>query len=376
MHPAARLDGIETSLIRQINALATPFSVNLGIGEPNVEPDGRFREMAAEATRGSWHYSANAGTLSLRKKLAAVLAPGFDPKTELCVTAGTEEGLFALMQAWVGTGDEVLVPNPGFLAYATVARICGATPVPYDLDPDGWRLDVDALARRVTERTKLIVVNTPSNPLGSVVDAETLWRIAELADERDLLVVSDEVYREIWYESPPPSMLGLGRNVLVLDGFSKSHAMTGLRLGWIAARKPLMGPIVKAHQYIATCASVFAQDLAERILDDAEWNAGWLARVREQFRTQRDAAMHEIERHLDVTIAPPAGAFYAFVPVPFCGTVDFARSLATDAAVLTIPGVAFGSAGEGFLRISYAASIDQIGSGIERIGRYMKELGR
>jgi aspartate/methionine/tyrosine aminotransferase len=171
-------------------------------------------------------------------------------------------------------------------------------------------------------------------------------------------------------------MLGLGRNIIVLDGFSKSHAMTGLRFGWIAAAGSLMVPILKAHQYIATCASVFTQELAEQILDDPEWNAGWLARIREQFRTQRDAAVHEIERHLDVAIPPPAGAFYAFVPVPFCGTVDFARSLATDAAVLTIPGVAFGSAGEGFLRISYAASLEQIGSGIERIGRYLAELGR
>jgi aspartate/methionine/tyrosine aminotransferase len=376
MQPASRYAGIETSLIRQINALSTPFSVNLGIGEPNVEPDARFREMAAEATRGSWHYSPNAGTLSLRKKLGAVLTPGFDPKTELCITAGTEEGLFALMQAWVEPGDEVLVPNPGFVAYATLARICGAAPVTYDLDPDGWRLDLDELARQITSRTKMIVVNSPSNPLGSVVDETTLDKIAQLADERDLIVVSDEVYREIWYESPPPSMLGRGRNTIVLNGLSKSHAMTGLRLGWIAACEPLMGPIVKAHQYIATCASVFAQDLAERILDDAEWNAGWLARVREQFRTQRDAALYEIEHHLGVAIPPPPAAFYAFVPVPFCSTVDFARSLATDAAVLTIPGVAFGSAGEGFLRISYAASIEQIGSGIERIGRYMNELGR
>src|SRR5687768_10672754 len=156
MHPADRLSGVELSLIRQINALATPLSINLGIGEPNVEPDARLREMAARASTTSWHYSANAGALSLRKKLCADLP--FDPKSEVCVTAGTQEGLFAVFTAFVNPGDEVLVPNPGFLSYATLAKICGATPVPYDLDPPDWQVELADLHRKITPRTKLIVV--------------------------------------------------------------------------------------------------------------------------------------------------------------------------------------------------------------------------
>ena len=367
---AARLADIELSLIRQINALATPLSVNLGIGEPNVAPDERLREMARHAATTPWQYSPNAGALSLRKKLCH--DTGYDPKSEVCVTAGTQEGLFAVFTAYVNPGDEVLVPDPGFLSYATLAKLCGATAVRYVLEPPDWQIDVAALEKRITPKTRLIVVNSPSNPLGSVASRETLERIAATGR----LVVSDEVYREIWYDAAPASMLGLGDRVIVLNGLSKSHAMTGLRLGWIHARESLMKPIVTAHQYIATCASVFSQALAESILTDRHWNATWLAGVRAQFAAQREAALYAIEHELEATIEPPAGAFYAFVPVPACESIDFAKTLATDAAVLVIPGVAFGPHGQGFVRISYAAPIEQITSGIERIGRYLRGMGR
>jgi aspartate aminotransferase len=371
MKPARRLDGIELSLIRQINALATPLSTNLGIGEPNVEPDETLREFARRAaTTASWHYTPNAGSLALRKLLAAGTA--LDPKSEICVTAGTQEGLFAIFQAFVDPGDEVLVPNPGFVSYATLARLCGATPVTYDIEPPEWRLEARAVLSKITPRTKLIVINSPSNPLGAIAHKDALLAIADAGP----LVVADEIYREIWYDAPPPSMRGLSDKVVVVDGMSKSHSMTGLRLGWITAREALMKPIVTAHQYIATCASAFSQSLAEMILADAAWNASWLERVRAQFRTQREAALYAIERELEAKLAPPAGAFYAFAPVPSCDTLYLARALATDAAVLVIPGVAFGSMGEGFVRISFAAPVEEIGTGIERMGRYLRALGR
>ena len=370
MKPADRLDGIELSLIRQINALATPYSINLGIGEPNTLPDARLRELAQRAATTSWHYSPNAGHLSLRKKLCE--GTTLDPKSEICVTAGTQEGLFSIFTAFVNPGDEVLVPNPGFLSYATLAKICGATPVTYDLDPPDWTIDVDALRKKITAKTKLIVVNSPSNPLGAIADRDTLEAIAALGP----LVVSDEVYREIYYDdAPPASMLGLGDNVIVVNGLSKSHSMTGLRLGWVQAKADLVAPIVTAHQYVATCASVFSQALAEMIFDDADWNASWLASVRAQFGEQRQAALYAIRHELHADIAEPRGAFYAFVPVPACESIAFAKTLATDAAVLVIPGVAFGPRGQGFVRISYAASLEHITSGIERIGRWLRAAG-
>lgn len=370
MIPADRLATVELSLIRQINALATPLSINLGIGEPNVEPDERLREMARAAITTSWHYSPNAGHLSLRKKLCENTP--YDAKSEVCVTAGTQEGLFSIFTAFVNPGDEVLVPNPGFLVYATLARICGATVVTYDMEPPSWQIDVAQLERRITPRTKLIIVNSPSNPLGSVTDAATLQHIANLGP----LVVSDEVYREIWYDAPPASMSGMSDNVLVLSGLSKSHAMTGLRLGWIHAREALMKTIITAHQYVATCASVVSQALAESIFSDPEWNAQWLNGIRAQFATQRQAALYAIVHELEFEIAKPAGAFYAFAAIPACDSISLAKTLATDAAVLVIPGVAFGSHGEGFMRISYAAPVEQITAGIERIGRWLRANNR
>ncbi|HEX7150109.1 MAG TPA: pyridoxal phosphate-dependent aminotransferase [Thermoanaerobaculia bacterium] len=363
---ADRLAGIQLSLIRQINALATPLSANLGIGEPNLSPDDDFKEMARRAATLPWQYSPNAGTLTLRKRIATPL--DVDPKSDICVTAGTQEGLFSIFTAFVNPGDEVLVPDPGFLSYVTLARLCGAEAVPYPLEPPSWQIDVEALRKLVTPKTKLIIVNTPSNPLGAVADERTLKEIANLGP----LVISDEVYRELWYDEPPPSMLGMSDDVIVVTGMSKSHGMTGLRLGWIIARAELMASIVTAHQYVATCASVFSQALAEAILSNRAWNETWLNRARGQFRTQREAALHAIRRELEIDLEPPAGAFYAFVPVPSCDTETFAKTLATDAAVLVIPGVAFGMRGEGFIRISYAAPIDQIGTGIERIGRYLR----
>ncbi len=372
MKPAHRLDGIEMSLIRQLNLLATPLTVNLGIGEPNLEPDEMLRDMARRAATTSWHYSLNAGSLSLRKRVAEGTV--YDPKTEVCITSGTQEALYAIFQAYVNPGDEVLVPDPGFTSYPTVAKLCGATVVPYVIEPPQWKVTLDSM--RFSRNTKLVVVNSPSNPLGSIIDAETLALIARKAADHGAVVVSDEVYHHIWYDAPPPSMAGSLDNVLVVSGMSKSHGMTGLRLGWIMARADVLKPVYTTHQYINTCASVFSQNLTEMIFDNKEWNAGWLDAVRAQFRTQRDAALHSIEKELEAKIQPPVGAFYAFVPVPSCDTLTFTKTLASDAAVLVIPGVAFGEAGEGFVRISYASSLEQIGSGMERMGRWLRANGR
>jgi aspartate/methionine/tyrosine aminotransferase len=369
MKVAERLSGVELSLIRQINALATPLSVNLGIGEPNLEPDAWLRELAVRAAGAPWRYSANAGSLALRKLLAEDTA--YDPRTEICVTAGTQEGLFAIFSAYVDPGDEVLVPDPGFLSYSAITRICGGQPVGYELEPPGWELNAGAISKKITPKTKIIVVNSPSNPLGAVASRQTLEHLASLGP----LVVSDEVYREIWYDQAPVSMTGMGGNVIVVNGLSKSHAMTGLRLGWIHAPAAVLAPVITAHQYIATCASVFSQALGEFVLADHAGNLAWLESVRAQFAQQREAAIYAIEHELGVRLEPPGGAFYAFTPVPSCDTITFAKTLATDAAVLVIPGLAFGTRGQGFVRISFAAPVDQITAGIERIGRWLRTAG-
>ena len=370
MKPAARFDGIEISLIRQINALATPDTVNLGIGEPNVEPDDRFRAMAAEAARTSWHYSANAGVLSTRAAVVRAKKYDADAASEICLTAGTQEALYAIMQAFVDDGDEVLLPDPGFVAYATVAKLAGGVAKTYALDPERWQPDIASLRQAITPKTKIIIVNSPSNPTGGVIDEIALREISDIAKEAGALVISDEVYQDLYYDRVPPTMSGMGDHVIIVSGMSKSHAMTGLRLGWIIAREPLMRTIIKAHQYIATCASVFAQKLTELALTDDDWNAQWLRSVRAQFARQREVALAACAEAIQ-PIPAPGGAFYLFAPVPVCGTVGLATELAKNASVLTIPGVAFGTRGEGFLRISYAAPEEAIRAGFERIATYL-----
>lgn len=372
MLPASRFSSIEISLIRQMNAMARPSTLNLGIGEPNVEPDAELRAMARAAAEGDWHYSPNAGNLSLRTLVAARHGGSHDPQNEVCVTAGTMEALYAIAQAFVDPGDEVLVPDPGFLAYPAIATLAGATPVPYPLIPGSWDVDLDALRNLVTPRTKMIVVNTPSNPTGAILSETTLRAIASLGDERDFLVVADEVYSEVFYETRPPSMLGMGRNVVVVDGMSKSHVMTGLRMGWILARAELMATIYKSHQYIATCASVFAQQLAEKILENQDWNSRWLVRMRAQFAAQRDALFIALRKELALDLAPPAAAFYAFFSVPSIDSYALATKAAAEADVLVIPGIAFGARGEGYLRVSYASDVATIGEGIRRLAPYVR----
>jgi aspartate aminotransferase len=366
MKPAKRFDSIELSLIRQINALAKPSSINLGIGEPNIPPDDELRAMARGAAGTDWHYSPNAGTIHLRELISARHGGALDPATEVCVVAGTMQGLFAIMQAFVESGDEVLVPDPGFLAYPALAAIAGAAAVPYPLLRGSWEVDLEALRALVTPRTKMIVVNSPSNPTGGILSEATLRAIAALAGERDILVVADEVYSEIFYQARPCTMLGMSPNVIVVDGMSKSHVMTGLRMGWVLADAGMMRTIYKSHQYIATCASVFSQRLAESVLESRDWNTRWLEGIRAQFGAQRSVLLDGL-REGGFEIAPPPGAFYAFVPVPSGDSLALAMRLTTETDVLTIPGIAFGARGEGHIRISYAADPELIREGTRRI---------
>lgn len=333
--------------------------------------------MAADVAReGSWAYSPNAGAAKLRQAIAELAGSRYDPRGEICVTAGTEEGLYAVFQAFLQPGDEVLVPDPGFVSYPVLAKLAGATPRPYPLDPDSWSVDLAALEKTWTPETRAIVVNSPSNPTGGVVDEESVAAVVDLARERGAIVISDEVYAEIYYGKRPPSFVGRGDHVVVLGGLSKSHGMTGLRIGWVLASAELMKTIVKAHQYIATCASVFSQDLALRVLSESDWNRRWLDAARAQMLHQRDAAVAGVRRSLHGPVAEPEGAFYLFLPIPECDSVGLAQALATEAAVLTVPGAAFGRRGEGFLRISFAVDVETIQSGISRIADYLSRPGQ
>ncbi len=375
MKPSKRIADVEISLIRQMAAMATPSTFNVGIGEPNVEPDEEFREMARRvASEGSWHYSANAGTLRLRELISERFTPAADPASSVCVTAGTEEALYSIFQGFVSPGDEVLVPDPGFSAYPTLARLAGGASIPYVVETETWQPDLEDIESKITPRTRLMIVNSPSNPTGGVIRKDLLERLVGLAEKHDFLMVADEVYGELYFEERPGSVAGRSKNVAVVNGMSKSHAMTGLRLGWALADPEVMKTILKAHQYIATCASTFAQGLAESILSSPAWNERWLRQTRAQFMRQRDVAVEAVREHLQIPLQIPGGAFYLFIPVPVCDSLAFTRQLIDEASVLTIPGIAFGARGEGFIRISYAAPEDVILESIARIGKFVSRM--
>lgn len=370
---AARFGDVRMSAIRRIAALRRDSSIDLGLGEPDLLPPEWIRDEAARVARdGSWKYSANAGASATRDRIASYA--GVEPGN-VCVTAGAEEALFAVMQAFIGSGDQVLVPDPGFLAYPTLVRLAGGDPVSYALEPGTWQLDLEHLTSRISDRTRMIVVNSPSNPTGGVLPPSDLEALAELARRHSLIVVFDEVYREIWFDSEPapfPSWEGLLR----IGGMSKSHAMTGLRLGWVLGAEALLAPVIVAHQYIATCASVFSQQLAETVLANRERNLEWLKTVREHFLERRSVASQSWLEHVGTPVLEPGGAFYLFAPVPSCATEAFALTLAREDDVLVVPGSAFGARGEGWLRISYAAEPAQLREGIGRIASRLEQLER
>ena len=370
--PAARLSGIRMSAIRRIAALRRDTSIDLGLGEPDLEPPDWIRELAARvAAEESWRYSPNAGFGPLREAVAEWIGVGSGDR--VCITAGSEEGLHAVMQAWAGPGDEVLVPDPGFLAYPTLVTLAGATPVLYRLEPGTWQLDVEHLASVINERTRMIVVNSPSNPTGGVLRRDDLETIVEIGRRHGLIVVMDEVYREIWYGSVPPGLPAY-ELLLRVGGVSKSHAMTGLRLGWVAGSEAVLAPVVVAHQYIATCASVFAQLLLLEILRSPEDNASWLSEVRAHFVERRDVACEAWSDRVGTPVLAPGGAFYLFAPVPSCATELLATTLAKEDDVLVVPGSAFGPSGEGWLRISFAAHPSSLREGIGRIAARLDRL--
>lgn len=370
---AARFDGVGVSLIRRMAAHRRDTTIDLGLGEPNIEPAEWMRELASKIARdSSWSYSANAGYPSVRAAVASYTGTVTDG---VCVTAGSQEALYAAMQTYVSPGDEILVPDPGFLAYPTVVRLAGGTAVTYPLDAPDWTLDRDSLRARVTERTRGIILNAPSNPMGSTLSRSDLEFVGELAARHGLIVFSDEVYREIWYGAPPTAAREIIPDALVIGGLSKSHSMTGLRVGWIAGEPEHVAPVIIAHQYITTCASVVSQRIAEGVLAHSD-NESWLESLRARMRERREAAIDAWRAAASTPVAPPAGAFYLFAPVPSCGTIRFCEQLIEQKDVLAIPGAAFGEGGEGWLRISCATDESLLREGISRIGEMLDEHGR
>ncbi len=373
MRRAGRLDGVELSLLRRVPARAPEGAVDLGLGEPGLAPPPQLRPAFDTLGIAPHGYTPNAGLSELRETVAHYLGArsGAD---SVCVTVGSEEALFASLLAFVDPGDEVLVPDPGYPAYAAVARLAGGLPVSYRLPADKqFAFSLEEIERKVSARTKAVVVNTPSNPTGGVLSREDLVALAKLARSRDLLLVSDEVYREIYFDERPTSLLDVYPEGVVVGGLSKAAGLTGWRLGWAAGSPELIEAITVVHQYVATCAPAPSQRLALELLRNLDPEV--FDSRRRVYRCRRDL-MNELLKIQSCTPAlAPQGAYYMLVEAaPNGDSLALALDLVERAGLITIPGVAFGAEASRYLRLSFSPEESVIREGVKRLGAALEKL--
>ena len=372
---AQRVRDIEISGIRRMFEAAPPGAVNLGLGEPDFEPPAIVIRGLISAVRHKMnHYGPSAGLTALREKIADRYRE-IDPdvgRENVIVTAGGSEGLMACALALYDPGDEVLVPDPGFVLYAPHARIAGATPVAYSLAEERRFLpDLEELERRVTPRTRAIVVNSPSNPTGSVFPKSIVERLLAFADRHDLTVVSDEVYDEMVYEGRHVSFAGKGDRAIVVNSFSKMFAMTGWRLGFLVAPRALAVEINKVHYHLVACPSTPAQAAVLAGLGAIrEATAG----MRTEFQARRELIVRELNATPGMRCVPPAGAFYAFPSFTWPVTAYAAAGDLLKRGLITTPGDAFGHLGARHLRLSFAASRPDLKRGLAILREYATEM--
>ncbi len=367
---ARRLDGVSLSLIRQVFEKAPPNAINLGLGEPAfataaVIVDAARTVLETEQLR----YTFNGGIPELRT-LIAERAPGEHTADSVCVTVGANGGLLGSMLAAVDAGDEVLVPDPGFPTYEAIASLAGAHPVRYPMAADdGFCFSAAALQTLITDKTRAVVINSPSNPTGRIIPESELRSLAALADAHDLMVISDEVYREFHYGVPCPSFLDVSDRGLVVNSLSKTEAMTGWRIGWVVGPPEFIGAITAINQHSVTCAPTLSQRAALRALgDDAAERA---AATRADFDRRRRLMLDTIDDQLGLPRIEPDGAFFVLLDAaPGGDSLEMALDILEKTSVVTIPGVAFGQEASRFLRLSFAATEEDIAEGLRRLADY------
>lgn len=353
--------------------------ISLGVGEPDyATPEPIRRAALASIERGETHYTSNYGLPRLREALAAQLRAlygvSYDPATEIVVTSGSSEAFDIALRAILDPGDEVLCPDPSYVAYEPAVVMAGGrfTPVPTNAAGE-FRLDAAEVAARAGERAKALLFGFPANPTGATMDRADLEAVARVAAERDLAVVSDELYARLTYEGEHacfPSIGGMRERTILIGGFSKAYAMTGWRVGWLAAPEPLAAAAMKVHQYVMMSAPTAAQYAAIAAIEEGEgFVAGMLAEYDRRRRLMVDGL-----RAVGLPAFRPRGAFYAFPDIRATGmsSAVFSERLLAEERVAVVPGSAFGACGEGHVRACYASGYEQIERALERIGRFVQ----
>ena len=354
--------------------------ISLGVGEPDfVTPWGITEAGLYSLEKGYTHYSSNAGFMELRRAIAKYLTKynlHYSPENEILVTVGGSEGIDAALRALVGPGDEVIIPEPCFVAYKGCASFVGATPVTINLKAENqFKLTAKQLEEAITERTKVVIIAFPNNPTGAVMSREDLIPIVEVLKDKDIVVISDEIYSELSYDTEHVSIASFEEmrdKTLVINGFSKSFAMTGWRLGYACGDSMLIQNMKKIHQYGIMCAPTTAQYAAIEGLKNGQESVNKM--VREYNRRRR--VLVDGFRKLGLDCFEPKGAFYVFPSIQSTGlsSEDFCEKLLINQKVLVIPGNAFGESGEGFVRACYASSMENIVESLKRIEKFLQEI--
>jgi len=380
---SARVRQIPPSGIRKFFDLISSMEdvVSLGVGEPDFVTPWHIREAAIYSLeKGYTMYTSNYGLLELREAVANDLRRRFqveyDPTCEILITVGVSEGLDLALRAIVDPGDEVIIPDPGYVSYQPCTILAGGAvvPVPTRLE-DGFKVRASEIEARVSSRTKAILIGYPNNPTGAILSRSELQAILDVAQRHGLLVISDEIYERLVYDGKHTcfaSLPGARDRTILLGGFSKSYAMTGWRIGWAAAPAEIIEGMMKIHQYSALCPPIMGQKAALEALRNGEQQS--LAMTREYDRRRRVIVKGLNE--IGLPTFEPKGAFYAFPSIATTGLSDdeFAERLLREERVAVVPGTAFGEGGRGHVRCSYATSLNNIQEALRRMRRFVERV--
>lgn len=373
--PPKRLQGIERSVIRRILDRAKPGSINLGLGEPDLPTPDVIRRAAVKAIVEEQNgYTTHAGLLALREKVAAEYPYLEQNPDRVVITAGSQESMYLALLVLVEEGDEVLLPNPGFVAYPTIVQMAGGKSTFYRLPRDtGFAFDADEFRRALTPRTKVVVCTSPSNPSGRTLSKEDLASIGDAVRDHGAYLISDEIYRELYYTPErPESLSSFSNRTVVIGGLSKAMSMTGWRLGWLCGEESLVHAALVLHSYVTTCAATVSQKASlvawSKEAEDAR------AGFRETFRARKDHLLGLIASELGMRAVEPEGAFYTMLDVGDYGSSMEVAEALLEERVITVPGAGFGSEAEGFLRVSFCADHETLTEGVRRIKKAVHKL--
>lgn len=353
----------------------------LTVGQPDFVTPWKIREAGIESLEsGKTYYTSNAGTLELRREISNYMNRRFDltydPVKEVVVTVGGSEAIDVAMRTILQPGDEVIIPTPCFVCYEPLCKMTGAVPVIVETrNEDKFKLTPELLESAITDKTKMLVLAYPNNPTGAIMDAEDLEKIAKILREKQIIILSDEIYAELTYgrrHVSIASLPGMWERTVVVSGFSKAYAMTGWRLGYICAPAPLAKQMLKIHQYAIMCAPTTAQLAAIKAMRDCDEEVA--AMTAEYDRRRR--LIYNGLRDIGVESFEPEGAFYIYPNIGKFGlsSEEFCERLLYEHKCAIVPGVAFGAAGEGFARISYAYSVKHINQALERMEAFIRTL--